>query len=114
MRRALVRFTLFAACMLFSSGFAQASDLKIGDAGPDFSGIVGTDDKEHSLKDFESAKLVVLVFTCNHCAASQLYEGRLRKLDQDYRQKGVTLVAINSERADAMPLSTLRAMPQRF
>src|SRR4029453_6679993 len=47
------------------------------------------------------------VFTCNHCPASQLYEERLRKLDEEYRVKGVRLVAINSDHADAIPFSEL-------
>ena len=51
--------------------------------------------------------MLAIVFTCNHCPTSQLYESRLRKLDEDYRHKGVTLIAINSDRADAIPLNDL-------
>ena len=51
--------------------------------------------------------MLAVVFTCNHCPAAQLYEDRLRKLDEDYRAKGVKLVAINSDRADVIPFSDL-------
>jgi thiol-disulfide isomerase/thioredoxin len=80
--------------------------LLIGAAAPDFS-LPGVDGKTHSLAEYASSPVLAVVFTCNHCPASQLYEDRLRKLDEDYRAKGVALVAINSDRADALALSDL-------
>jgi len=80
--------------------------LAIGSAAPDFS-LPGVDGKTHSLAEYAASPVLAVVFTCNHCRASQLYEARLRKLDEDYRAKGVRLVAINSDRADAIPLSEL-------
>ena len=80
--------------------------LAIGSAAPDFS-LPGIDGKTHSLAEYSSSRVLAVVFTCNHCPASQLYEERLRKLDEDYRAKGVRLVAINSDRADALPFSEL-------
>jgi thiol-disulfide isomerase/thioredoxin len=80
--------------------------LAIGSAAPDFS-LPGVDGKNHSLADYRGSRVIAVVFTCNHCPASQLYEDRLRKLDEDYRTKGAALIAINSERADAIALSEL-------
>ena len=80
--------------------------LAIGSAAPDFS-LPGVDGKTHSLAEYAASPVLAVVFTCNHCRASQLYEARLRQLDEDYRAKGVRLVAINSDRADAIPLSGL-------
>jgi thiol-disulfide isomerase/thioredoxin len=80
--------------------------LAIGSAAPAFS-LPGADGKTHSLADYASSPVLAVVFTCNHCPASQLYEQRLRKLDEDYRAKGVALVAINSDRADALALSEM-------
>ena len=54
-----------------------------------------------------SSRVLAVVFTCNHCPASQQYENRLRQIDEDYRNKGVTLVAINGDNPDAVPLSEL-------
>ena len=68
-------------------GIRRAGELKIGDAGPTFAGIIGTDDKEHSLADYKSAKLVVLVFTCNHCPVAQAFQQRLVDLQKDYQKK---------------------------
>ena len=94
----------------------RAENLKIGDAAPDFSGIVGTDDKEHALKDYESAKLVVLVFTCNHCPVAQAYQDRLVKLQKDYKEKGVQIVAVNVNKIDADKLDKMkeRAKEKKF
>ena len=82
----------------------------IGAAAPDFSGIVGIDDKPHGLADFKDAKLVVLVFTCNHCPVAQAYEDRLVALQKDYRPKGVQVVAVN---VNNMPADRLDEMKKR-
>ena len=87
-------------------GGSGSRALAIGSAAPDFS-LPGVDGKTHSLAEYASSRVLAVVFTCNHCPAAQLYEDRLRKLDEEYRAKGVKLVAINSDRADAIPLSEL-------
>ena len=104
------------AFVLFAAVFARAGELKIGDAAPNFSGIVGTDDKEHALKDYQSAKLVVLVFTCNHCPVAQAYQDRLMKLQKDYKDKGVQIVAVNVNNLDADKLDKMkeRAKEKKF
>ena len=73
----------------------HAAELKIGDAAANFAGIIGIDDKEHGLADYQGAKLVVVVFTCNHCPVAVAYEDRLVALQKDYQAKGVQLVAVN-------------------
>lgn len=87
-------------------GSGSGRSLAIGSAAPDFS-LPGVDGQTHSLGEYAASRVLAVVFTCNHCPTAQLYETRLKKLDDDYRNKGVTLVAINSERADAIPLSDL-------
>ena len=51
--------------------------------------------------------MLAIVFTCNHCPTAQLYEGRIKKLADDYRGKGVTLVAIEPNDATAIRLDEL-------
>jgi len=72
-----------------------AAELKIGDAAPSWSGLVGIDDKEHGLSDYSQAKAIVLAFTCNHCPVAVAYEDRLVDLERDYQAQGVQLVAVN-------------------
>jgi thiol-disulfide isomerase/thioredoxin len=80
--------------------------LAIGSSVPDFA-LAGIDGKVHSLGEYASSRVLAVVFTCNHCPAAQRYEDRLRKLDDDYRVKGVTLVAINADNPEAVPLGEL-------
>ena len=68
--------------------------LSIGDRAPDFE-LPGVDDKQYSLKSFANGRLLLVVFTCNHCPTAQAYESRIIKLHADYKDKGVALVAIS-------------------
>ncbi|HXB91228.1 MAG TPA: redoxin family protein [Puia sp.] len=67
--------------------------LAIGADAPDFS-LPATDGKMYSLASFHTAKVLVIVFTCNHCPTAQAYEDRLIQLTKDYSNKGVAVVAI--------------------
>ena len=51
--------------------------------------------------------MLAIVFESNHCPVSQLYEGRIEKLYEDYRSKGVTLVAINPNNPKTVRLDEL-------
>jgi peroxiredoxin len=67
--------------------------LPIGASAPNFS-LLGIDGKMYSLASFRNAKVLVVVFTCNHCPTAQAYEDRLIQLTKDYKDKGVAVVAI--------------------
>ena len=116
MKRALLHIAALSAFVFSAAVIARAGELKIGDAAPTFSGIIGTDDKEHAMKDFASAKLVVLVFTCNHCPVAQAYQDRLLGLQKDYKAKGVQIVAVNVNNIDADKLDKMkeRAKEKKF
>jgi peroxiredoxin len=76
---------------------ANPGDMKtlaIGDAAPDFS-LKGIDDKTHTLADYKDAKVLMIAFMSNHCPDSQASEERVKKLVEDTKNRGVTLVAIN-------------------
>ena len=80
--------------------------LAIGSPAPDFA-LPGADGKIHKLRDYAAGKILAIVFESNHCPTSQLYEGRIEKLYEDYRSKGVTLVAINPNSPGAIRLDEL-------
>ncbi len=71
----------------------QPPTLALGASAPEFD-LPGVDGRAHSLKDFASGKVLVVVFTCNHCPTAQYYEPRLKQFVADYKDKGVSLVAI--------------------
>ena len=68
--------------------------LKIGDPAPSFN-LLGIDGKYHSLEDFKDKKVVVVMFSCNHCPTVKAYEDRFVEFQRDYGDKGVILIAIN-------------------
>ncbi len=80
--------------------------LAIGSAAPDFD-LPGIDGKNHRLSDYAAAKVLVIVFTCNHCPTAQLYENRIKALTADYRDRGVALVAIQPNNPQAVRLDEL-------
>jgi thiol-disulfide isomerase/thioredoxin len=84
---------------------AQHPILPIGSPAPNFE-LPGIDDKIHKLADYQ-APILVVMFICNHCPTSQLYEGRMKKLVSDYRDKGVDFVAINPNDPKAATLGEL-------
>ena len=51
--------------------------------------------------------MLAIVFTCNHCPTAQLYESRIKKLAEDYRGNGVTLIAIEPNDPEAVRPSEL-------
>jgi len=102
-----------AVTVLLAACSSQAAPLKIGDAAPDWSGIKGVDGKEHSLSEYKKAKLVVLVFTCNHCPVAKAYEDRLIAVQKDYGKKGVQVVAVCSNSVKIQPADSFEKMKDR-
>jgi peroxiredoxin len=80
--------------------------LEIGAAAPDFS-LPGVDDRTYSLRNFADARVLVVVFSCNHCPTAQAYEGRIARLHESYKDKGVALVAISPNDPAAVRLDEL-------
>jgi len=99
----------FSALLLLSLAiFADEphATLALGFPAPDFS-LLGVDGKIHKLSDYAASKVLVIVFTCDHCPTAQLYEGRIKKLADDYRGKNVALVAIQPNNPNAIRLDEL-------
>jgi peroxiredoxin len=80
--------------------------LPIGSPAPDFS-LIGIDGKMHTLGEYSNAKILAVVFESNHCPVSIAYEGRIRQIYEDYKDKGVQLIAINPNNASAIRLNEL-------
>jgi thiol-disulfide isomerase/thioredoxin len=68
--------------------------LSLGSPAPDFK-LPGADGKTWRLKDFSKSKVLVVIFTCNHCPTAQAYEERIKQLVTDYKPRGVGFVVIN-------------------
>jgi peroxiredoxin len=85
---------------------AEHPILPLGSPAPDFS-LPGVDGQMHKLSDYASSKVLVVVFTCDHCPNAQMYEGRVTKLYNDYKDKGVAVVAISPNDPKAIRIDEL-------
>jgi peroxiredoxin len=97
---------LFCSIQMALAGPPEVKTLAIGSPAPDFR-LPGVDGKTHSLGDFAESKILFVVFTCNHCPTAQAYEGRIARLESDYRDKGVAVVAISPNNPKAVRLDEL-------
>ena len=88
------------------AGESGPTPLPIGASAPDFC-LPGIDGETHCLKDYGASKVLVIAFTCNHCPTAQLYEGRIKQLAADYRERGVALVAIQPNNPNAVRLDEM-------
>jgi peroxiredoxin len=90
----LFSILLMSLTILSQSTFSDDfPTLPLGAKAPDFN-LPGIDGRNWTLKDFADAKILVVTFTCNHCPTAQYYEARIKQIVNDYKDKGVALVAI--------------------
>lgn len=85
----------------------------IGSYAPDFN-LPGVDGRDYSLDSFKGKKVLVVIFSCNHCPYVQAYEDRLIAIQRDFASQEVALVAINANETknypeDDFPKMVLRA-----
>ncbi|HTZ75837.1 MAG TPA: redoxin family protein [Candidatus Aquilonibacter sp.] len=80
--------------------------LPIGSPMPDFT-LPGIDGKMHSSDEYKSAKILAIVFESNHCPVSIAYESRIRGIYEDYKDRGLELVAINPNNPSTVALNEL-------
>ena len=80
--------------------------LAAGSPAPDFC-LPGVDGQTHCLKEYAAGKVLMIAFMCNHCPTSQLYEMRIKQIAEDYKDKGVVVVAIEPNNPDAVRLNEM-------
>lgn len=90
----------------------MAFTLQPGQKAPDFS-LPGVDGKTYSLASFPDAKVLIVVFSCNHCPYVIGSEERMKKLMADYGPRGVRMIAINSNETQNHPGDSFEHMKQR-
>lgn len=86
--------------------------LKIGSKAPDFN-LLGVDNKFYSLDSFADKKILIVIFSCNHCPYVQAYEQRIISIQKEFSEKGVQIVAINSNEDKNYPEDSFDEMIKR-
>ncbi|MDA0288784.1 MAG: thioredoxin family protein [Proteobacteria bacterium] len=87
--------------------------LELGATAPDFS-VAGTDGKNYSLADFESASTLVVFFTCNHCPFVVGSDEVTRATAEKFQDKGVAFIGINSNSEKTNPTDDFDQMVSRM
>ena len=86
--------------------------LKIGSKLPEFN-LKATDSNNYSADTFSNSKILVIMFTCNHCPYVRSYEERLINLQDNFKKQGVSFVAINSNDEINYPEDSFENMIKR-
>jgi len=96
---------------IYSTGlFAQGYE--VGDIATDFR-LLNVDGNYVSMSDYEDAKGIILIFSCNHCPYVVAYEDRMIELHNTYAPKGFPLVAVNPNDSIAEPRDSYTKMIER-
>jgi len=72
--------------------------------------LPGVDGRNHTLDEYADAPVLVLVQSCNHCPYVLAWEGRINGLQRDFADRGVRIVAINSNDVISHPTDSFDAM----
>jgi peroxiredoxin len=86
--------------------------IALGQSAPNFT-LKGVDGREHSLADYDDADLLVLIQSCNHCPYVIAWEERMVGVQGDYADRGVRLVAFNSNDSSRYPDDSFEHMTAR-
>ncbi|HEY3207374.1 MAG TPA: thioredoxin family protein [Gaiellaceae bacterium] len=86
--------------------------IALGTEAPSFD-LPGVDGRNHALDDYADADLLVLIQSCNHCPYVQAWEGRMIELQREFGDRGVRIVAVNSNDAENYPEDSFGEMQAR-
>ncbi len=86
--------------------------LKIDSRAPGFS-LPAVDGKFYNLSSFSDKKILIVIFSCNHCPYVQAYEDRIIQIQKDFEKDNVQIVAINSNDDSQYPDDSFEEMKKR-
>lgn len=94
----LLALSLLLVAAAIASGnrnSSKPSGISIGQPIADFT-LMDVDGKEHSLTSLKGKNGTVIIFLSAQCPVVRAYNERIEKLAEDYRERGVNVVGINS------------------
>lgn len=113
--RIILGLAILATTLLSTQkdAFAQTDKgYKIGDIATDFN-LKNVDGQMVSMANYKDAKGFIVIFTCNTCPFSKMYEERINELNQKYAPKGYPVLAINPNDVTKQPDDSFDAMIKR-
>lgn len=114
MKKITLLLGLFVAVFMMTSAVYTTTHkgYHVGDVAEDFS-LKNVDGKMVSLADYKEAKGYIVIFTCNHCPYSVMYEDRIIDLHKKYAPQGYPVIAINPNDPEAQPKDSFEKMQER-
>ncbi|MCH3883074.1 MULTISPECIES: thioredoxin family protein [Tenacibaculum] len=103
---------VIAIITAFTINNTTSKGYKVGDYADDFS-LKNIDNKMVSMADYKDAKGFIVIFTCNQCPYSKMYENRIIALDNKFKSKGYPVIAINPNDPAASLGDDFASMQQR-
>jgi peroxiredoxin len=102
------------ALMVTMSVATSALALSIGDKAPKTDvKMKNVDGQELSIARVAGAKGTLVIFSCNHCPFVKAWEGRISEIGNAYRDKGIGVIAVNSNDPNAYPEDSYEQMQKR-
>lgn len=98
--------------ILLASTAILADGYEVGDKASNFN-LLNIDGEFVSLDNYGDAEGFIVVFTCNHCPYSKLYEDRIIRLDKEFKDKNYPVIAINSNDSIKAPADSYSKMIAR-
>ena len=98
----IVMISLLCTAVLLSIALLPNNYLNNPAPGEKFESFTLTDynGNKHSLSDYTESKAIVIMFIATKCPVSNAYNSRMEKIFNDYKNKGVTFLGINSNKAE--------------
>jgi peroxiredoxin len=75
--------------------------------------LPGTDGKQYELGADDATAATVVYWTCNHCPYALAWQDRLHDVTREYSERGVRVIAVNSNDAGRYPADSFEAMAER-
>ena len=96
----ILSFLCFVA--LLSLALQPNNYLNMSTNGEKYEGFTLTDynGNKHSLYDYTESKAIVIMFIATQCPVSNAYNSRMEKIYKDYKDKEITFLGINSNKAE--------------
>lgn len=83
--------------------YTESEMMELGTKAPAFTLMNTVDYNQLSLEDIASDKGTVIMFICNHCPYVKHVNSELVKLAEEYQNKGISFIAINSNDVENYP-----------
>lgn len=100
----LISILIMGACLSSPGEVKKVEDFTL----KDYKG------KEHSLSDYKDSKAILIIFVATECPVSNAYNSRMEKIFNDYKDKGVAFLGINSNKEENVSRITEHAKENKL